>query len=225
MIKTLTIAFVALLISLPFAFWGLAYEFSYFKILGLNVFNNFNYIHYVFSGGIWVLTILVSLILVISIIKFFSSKIEKNDWDAVKESLNNTQFSNVIGQARAGFVLSIIYLISIIYVPSSYWFINALGEMHLFVTWNIFLLFFASIWLSPQHSKFAVIIIFIISIGACFSAGGVADARANIKLQHIVLRDDYLVTINKTAFEKYAAKPKALKLHIPLPFRKLLEFE
>ena len=51
--KTLQILLLVLITSLPFAFWGLAYEFSYFKILGLSVFDTFNYIHYILSGGIW----------------------------------------------------------------------------------------------------------------------------------------------------------------------------
>jgi len=217
----LKLTFIVLFISLPFALWGWAYEFSYFNVLGLNVFDTFTYIHYVFSGGIWVLIFFAVIVFVASIEKFFSKNIEKNDWKAVKETLAKTQFSDVIGQARVGFILSIIYLLTVIYIPSGYWFLSELGDVYLLIVLSIVQLFFAGLWLSPQHSKFAIIIIFIISIGACLAAGGIDHARASLKLKDIV-RDDYLVTITKASDGKFIAVSKPLSLPILSRLEKLL---
>ena len=131
--KTLQSVLVILTLSLPLAFWGLAYEFTYFKILGLNVFDTFNYIHYILSGGIWVLIFIGVIILVGTIKKFFSKNIEKDDWKDVKESLTKTQFSDVIGQARIGFIISVIYLLTVIYFPNN-WFSKALGNQCLLIS-------------------------------------------------------------------------------------------
>ena len=218
--KLLQSSFIAIFVSLPFAFWGWAYELSYFNVLKLNVSDTFNYIYYVLSGGLWVVIVFGTLILITSILKFFSKNIEKNDWDAVKESLSKTQFSDVIGQARVGFFLSIGYLIIVIFVPSGYWFISDIGNIYLVMVTNIIQLFFAGLWLSPQQSKFAVIIVFTISIGACMAAGGIANGRASLKLENIV-RDDYLITIAKTKDGKFIATAKTLEIPVPLMIKKL----
>ena len=219
--KYLKSSFIALFISLPFAFWGWAYELSYFNVLKLNVSDTFNYIHYVLSGGFWVILFLCTLLLMTAIEKFFSKNIEKNDWDAVKNSLSKTQFSDVIGHARVGFFLSISYLLIVTFVPSGFWFISDLGSLYLIIVFYVILLFFAGLWLSPNHSKFSVIIIFIISIGACLAAGGMTHARANLKLEKIV-RDDYLVTITKTKDGKFIATAKTLQLPLPSMIKKYL---
>ena len=220
--KTLQILLLALITSLPFAFWGLAYEFSYFKILDLNAFDTFNYIHYILSGGIWALIFFGGIMFVATVTKFFSKNIEKDDWKDVKDSLIKTQFADVIGQARIGFIISVIYLLIVIYFPN-YWFSKALGNQNLLMSLFILQLFFAAMWLSPQQSKFAVIFFFIISIGSCFAGGGVGHARAALELKDTVVRDDYLVTINKTNNGKYVAKPKPIDLPIPLWLKKVLE--
>ena len=141
----------------------------------------------------------------------------------IKEFLGKSQFANVISQARMGFVTSVIYLSVVIYFPN-YWFSIALGSQHLLTSFFILQLFFAAIWLGPEQSKFAVIIVFIISIGACFAGGGVGHARDALKVQDTVVRDDYLVTINKTNDGKYVAKPNSLNLSLPPVFRKVLRF-
>jgi hypothetical protein len=198
----------------------LIYEFSYFRILGLNVFDTFNYIHYVFSGGIWALVFFGVIIFVSAVKKFFSKNIEKDDWKDVKESLIKTQFSDVIGQARFGFIISIIYLLTVIYFPNN-WFSKALGSQNLLMTMFIVQLFFAAMWLSPQQSKFAVIIFFVISIGACFAGGGVGHARVALELQDTVVRDDYLVTITKAKEGKFTAISKPLNLPMFISLKKL----
>jgi predicted phage tail protein len=218
--KTLQIILVALTVSLPFAFWGLAYEFSYFKIVGLSVFDTFSYAHYILSGGVWVLIFFGVIMFVSTVKKFFSKNIEKDDWKDVKDSLIKTQFADVIGQARFGFIISIIYLLTVIYFPNN-WFSKALGSQNLLMTMFIVQLFFAAMWLSPQQSKFAVIIFFIISIGACFAGGGVGHARAALELQNTVVRDDYLVTITKAKEGKFTAISKPLNLPMFISLKKL----
>ena len=219
--KTLQFVLVILTLSLSLAFWGLAYEFTYFKILGLNVFDTFNFIHYILSGGIWVLIFIGVFILIGAITKFFSKNIEKDDWKNVKESLTKTQFADVIGQARIGFFISIIFLLTVIYFPNN-WFSNALGSQSLLISMLIVQLFFAAIWISPHQSKFAVIFFFIISIGLCLAGGGVTGARGALETQDIVVRDDYLVTINKTTDGKYVAKAKSVDFPMPPWVRKIL---
>ena len=76
-------------------------------------------------------------------------------------------------------------------------FIFALVESFMLLIWFNISLFSTTLYLSPQHSKFAVILAFVISIGVCFSIGVIAHARLAIKTQDKVIRNDFLVDITK----------------------------
>ena len=99
------------------------------------------------------------IMFIATVTKFFSKNIEKDEWKDVKNSLMKTQFADVIGEARIGFIISVIYLLIVIYFPN-FWISKALGNQNLLMSLLIVQLFFAAMWLSPQQSKFAVIIFF-----------------------------------------------------------------
>jgi hypothetical protein len=214
------------ILCIPLVLWGWAYEVSYFSILGLNVNKTLGLLHYIYSSLIFLAIIFIVVIVYTAITKFFSNNVERNDWAGVKEALGKTELTKEISDARFAFLFSLGALLIVIFSPEVK-FLDGLGRLlgdgfMLLVLFNI-LLFFASLYLSPSHSKFAIISVFVLSIGTCFSMGGISHARMAIEIKESVIRDDSLVVITRENGE-YVATAKPVKIPLPNSLKKYLDF-
>ncbi len=220
------IAFVILILCIPLAFWGWAYEVSYFSILGLDVNKTFGLIHYVYSSLAYLVIMFIVVVTYGAISKFFSKKIDRNDATELKEALARTEFIKVISNARMAFLFSLVVWLIVILAPNLRilnWLGRPLGESFMLLIWFNILLFSASLYLSPQHSKFAVIVVFVLSVGVCFSMGGIAHARLATKINDNIIRSDFLVVITKEN-GKYVAVANPVEIPFNTGLKKYLSF-
>ena len=219
------IALGVLTLCIPLVFWGWAYEVSYFYILGLDVNKIFGLLHYIYSSFIYIAILFIVLITYTVIFKFFSKNVDRNDWAEVKETLSKTEFIKAISDARFVFLLSIGAWV-VVFFSANIKSLNgpaSLGHNFLLLIWLNILQFFASLYLSPKHSRGAIVFVFILSIGVCFSMGGIASARIANQIKESVVRDDALVVITREN-GKYVAVAKPVKILLPYGLKKYLDF-
>lgn len=220
------LAFVVLILCIPLVFWGWAYEVSYFSVIGLDVNKSFGSLHYIYSSLTYLVILFIVIVTYGAISKFFSKNIDRNDSAEFKEALAKTEFIKVISDARVAFLFSLGVWLIVFFAPDIRvlnWLGRALGENFMLLIWFNILLFSASLYLSPQHSKFAVILAFVLSIGVCFSMGGLAHARLATKIHDKVIRNDFLVVITKED-GKYVADAKSVEIPLPSSLKKYLSF-
>ena len=220
------IAFVILILCIPLTFWGWAYEVSFFSVLGLDVNKTFGLLHYIYSSLTYLAILFIVSVTFVAITKFFSKNIDRNDSAEFKKALGKVEFIKVVSEARMAFLFSLGTWLIVFFAPDIRilnWLGRALGESFVLLIWFNILLFSASLYLSPQHSKFAVILVFVLSIGICFSMGGIAHARLAININHKVIRNDFLVMITKEN-GKYIAEAKPVMIPLPSSLKKYLSF-
>ena len=201
------------------AFWGWAYEFSYFSVLGLDVDQTFKIEHYFYSSARYLAILFVVTIVVVAALKFFSKNIDKNDWETVKDTLNKTGFLEAVSNARFGFIITFGFWL-MVFLFSQVEYLNWIGESFLLLIFFNIQLFFASLYLSPQYSRFSIVVPFVLSVGFCFSLGGMYSA--NLATNNVgKIRDDSLVSIVKEN-GKYVAVAKAVNIPLLFGLKKLL---
>lgn len=148
------ITFGTLILCIPLAFWGWAYEVSYFSILGLDVYKTLDLLHYIYSSLIYLAIFLIVLITYAAFSKFFSKNVDKDDWAEVKEALGKTAFIETMSHARMEFLFSLVIWAIVFFSPNIRvldWFGRALGGSFMLLIWFNIIQFFASLYLSPQH--------------------------------------------------------------------------
>lgn len=222
--KNITI--IALIICTPLVFWGWAYEVSYFYTLGLDVTKTLNLFHYVYSSFIRLLSTLMVIIILTAIAKLFSKNIDRNDWVEVKTLWSETGFIRAINDARFTLIFTLIIWI-IVLVPQKIsilnWLVNPFADTFMLLIYFNILMFSASLYLSPSHSGFAIVLMLVLSIGLCFSFGGIYRARISMESKGLNIRDDYLVTITKEN-GKYIALAKPINIPLPTYLKHILIF-
>lgn len=219
------IALAMFILCIPLVFWGWAYEVSYFSILGLDVNKTLGLLHYIYSSLIYLAILFIVLIICTAIFKFFSKNIDRNDWSEVKEVLSKTQFIEAISDARFIFLFSLGAWLIVFFSPNIK-ILNgpaSLGHNFLFLILFNVLQFSASLYLSPPHSRVTIIVVFVLSIGICFSMGGIATARIASQIKESIIRDDALVVITREN-GKYVAVAKPVKIPLPNNLKKYLGF-
>lgn len=195
--------------------WGYAYEFAYFRYLSLDVNETLSIKHYVYSGLSNIIPMLAIALLLSLLLKFFSKDVTRDDMKHFKDEMAKSNLAHVLTGARIAFVMSLTFLLLILFdlklgsaegAGSSFWFITYL-DMQVFV---------GAIYLSPPHSKVAVVVAFVAAVSFCFAAGGVDHARRSSK-ESTILRDDGLVHIERKGTTLIATSKS---IDIPLPFLK-----
>jgi hypothetical protein len=206
-----TLFIFLLLISVPFAFWGWAYEFAFFAAYSANVHNFLKLEHYFLTGFMNLIPWLFLLACFSLLLKFFSSSVQKDELSAFKIAAQATNFLTQLSIARMVFCLSLVFLLLTI-ADFKYGFKVGLGRTYLLMVFFNLQAFAITIFLSPSQSKAAVSFAFIVSMAFCYAAGGVS--RADDSQNSKTLRDDHIVKIVK--LEKgFSITPRQL---LPLDF-------
>lgn len=209
--------FVAIVIALVTGVWGYAFELAYFAYLKLNVHTIFGPVHFVHSGLSVIGPMFAMLLGFALLMKFFSRNLAQDDLRAVSERLSKSKFAEEIRMARSGFLLSLVFLLLVIFDIRPPTFgegrSTGLGFMFWLFTFFNIQLFFGSVCLSPPHSRGAVVAAFILAVSMCFAAGGIDAARLSIQSDK-VLRDDSLVNVYRNGAE-LIVKPKPVSLLLP----------
>lgn len=199
-----------LILALPVGFWGYAYEASYFLALDLSPHKTLSVWHYVVSGGGLILLMLVPLLVLANLRKFFTKAIHEDDIKSLKDHLARAELSEEIKGARVAVALSAAFWLAVYFrfpLPMA-------GHLHSIYLYMVFVnlaLFFSSIAISPPYARGSVLIAFIASVAICFSAGGYGDAVRSRDGKDL-LRDDNIVRI-----ERLGGRPVATAKDLPLP--------
>ncbi|MCE1161293.1 MAG: hypothetical protein LWW74_08875 [Burkholderiales bacterium] len=180
-------------LSVPFTVWGWAYEYSYFRVLGLNVYENLGFVHFIISAATSIVPMVLIFIVISSVWKFFSKELEKNDWEEFKDKYKSASLSDVVVIAKSGVVLSFIFW-CLVLMGFNFGQDRRLGYNFWLMIFINFAYFFPSFYISQTHSKLPIIIMLIISVAFCFSAGGMDAARSQ-RLSNNTIRDDAVVKI------------------------------
>ena len=200
--------------------WGYAYEFAYFRFLGLDVNKTLGVKQYVYSGLSNIVPILAIALLFSLLLKFFSKDVLRDDMKHFKDKMIESNPAHELTGARIAFVMSLAFLLLVIFdlrlgtpkgIDPAFWLIT-LFNMQVFV---------GAIYLSPPHSKVAVVGAFIIAVSFCFVAGGIDHARQSAK-ENINLRDDGLVHIERKG-TMLVATPKPIDIPLP-PLQRAIDW-
>jgi len=210
--------FVAIVIALVTGVWGYAFELAYFVYLQLNVHTFFGPTHFVYAGLSVIGPMIAMLFVFALLMKFFSKDVAQDDLKVVSERLAKSKFTEEISMARGGFLLSLVFLLLVIFDirPPSIGGGPATGLGFMFWLFTFFniQLFFGSICVSPPHSRGAVVVAFVLAVSMCFAAGGIDAARLSSQSDK-VLRDDSLVKVSRKGSE-LIVETKAVSLPLPL---------
>lgn len=199
-----------LFVALPLGIWGYAYEFSYFRILGISPHETLGVWHYVVSGGALILLMLIPLLILGNLKKFFTKGIHEDDIKSIEKHLGRADFPEAIKDARLAVVFSVIFWLAVYFQPHLP-IPNKTSITYLYVVFVNLAFFYSSIALSPPYSRPTVVIAFVVSVALCFSAGGIGAAR-NSRDSANPLRDDHIVRI-----ERIDGKLNAVAKAIPVP--------
>ena len=185
--------FPAALLALPIAVWGYAFEASYFAALSLSSHDALKPWHYIASGGGTVLSMFVVLLVYAHLSKFFSRRIHQDDMKEVRAELKKADFKSEILGARIAMLLSLAFWLMVYFghaIPA----LSTLSSLFLYLTFVNVGLFFGCIATSPNHSRFTVLFMLVLSIALCFAAGGYGAGKQDLS-RSSPLRDDYIVKI------------------------------
>lgn len=200
--------------------WGYAFEFAYFRFLGLSANETLSIQHFVYSGLSNVAPLLAIALLFALLSKFFSRNIKRDDMKGFKDQMAKSKFVQEITGARVAFAMSLVLLILVLFdvrLGSTL----GLGYTFWLISFFNMQLFTGAIYLSPPHSKAAVVAAFVVSVSLCFAAGGVEHARQSIK-EATLLRDDAVVHVERVD-GKLVATAKSVRLPFP-PLQRAIEW-
>lgn len=168
-----------LFISLPLALWGFAFEFSYFSVLGLNATQYLSYEHYAVSLRLYLIGMLIVLILITSLGKFFGKDIQKDDWSDLTIAWNAMPFDNHMKLARyiCGFIM--VFWLIVVFEPYTFYgyTISLLGTQFLLLFYFATTFFASAIYVSNLNGRLWFSVIYLIVASACFSMAGMELGR------------------------------------------------
>ena len=192
--------------------WGYAYEFAYFTVLRIDVHEILSLQHFVASGLAVVLPMLGIALVLALLVKFFSRNAVRDDLKHFREEMKNAQFAQQLSSARFGFGLSLAYFFLVLF-DVRFYAATSLGSMFWLVAFVSMQEFVGAIYVSPPHSRPAIVVAFMLSVALSFAAGGIGLARDNAKSENTTLRDDLVVKIQRQGGNLVAtSKPVNLPL-------------
>ena len=187
--------YIALIVAIPSALWGYAYEFFYFFALNLSPHKILNLKHYVVSGVALAIYMFVPLLALSQLKKFFSKRIHINEAKSLGDALDQTTFASEIKGARIAFIFSVVFFITA-YYESIQLHSDRLSATYMCMVFVNLIMFYPSLALSPTHARISVLIGLTASIAICFAAGGYGDAARALKTKTL-LRDDFIIHIER----------------------------
>lgn len=193
--------------------WGFAYEFAYFRFLDFDVSQKLGLEHYIFSGLSNIIPMLVIAILLSLLVKFFSKDVLRDDMKHFKDEMVKSNPMLQVTGARIAFVLSLAFLLFVL-IDTKLGLFEGIGYRNFWlITFLNMQVFVGAIYLSPTHSKAAILVAFVVAVSFCFIAGGVDHARQSMK-EGIVLRDDAVVHVERKG-ATLVITPKSIDLPFP----------
>lgn len=200
-------------VALVAGIWGYAYEFAYFAYFKLNVHETLTPRHFIYTGLINIGPMFGILLTYALVTKFFSKNVAQDDLKTVADRLASTKFSDEVILARSAFVLSLAFMLLVLF-DMRLGTETGIGFMFWLFTFFNFQFFFGSLCLSPPQSRITVVFVFVLSVAMCFIAGGVDHAR-HPGASNGILRDDAVVRLHREG-EKVIAQAKAIDIPISL---------
>lgn len=204
---------IALLIAIPIAAWGFAYEKAYFTTLGVDLPNDFSVYHYVLSGIIPLL-VLVAIVMVLSAVKMFFTGIdtEREEGASLAAMVASAKLSARSDFKYAKFIFALCLSFPFFVY---YWELLGLSVSNPGFTYYYFvsIAFGAFLWplmVSAPHQKIPIALLMAASVAAVFVAGGIYDARADLRRPGPTIRDDTRVEVLRRG-DGFISKPKGIK--------------
>ena len=217
--KPVLIALAA--IALLLGFWGYCFELAYFARLGLNVHKLLTLPHFVVSGAANIVPMLIALLILANVKRFFTKSIHTDPIQQVVEELESTTFDKQLSSARLGAAFSGTFLVLVVGLP-------ALGltyeiwASYQYMEFIVLQSFLGTMLTSPPHARAPVVLVFALSVAACFAGGGYGHALAGQSKASQVIRDDMVVKVTIGADKAPIAEPKPMPIPTP-PSLKFLE--
>lgn len=200
-------------LSITFGVVGYIFEVSYFYALDLSATDVLGLQHFVASGASLTLPAAFFLVFTSQLKKFFTKAIHEDDVTVMLDGLSATTFAEQIVFARMSFVISVLYgaAVALSAKFNLHW---HLGSTLLLLVFFNLQNFFAVIQLSPKHSRFTVIFMFLVAVFICFAAGGYSVGLDDREKTEVV-REDFILKIERTGTARKATA-KELPVEIPL---------
>lgn len=215
------VLYALLVIALLLGFWGYCFELAYFGRLGLNVHKHLEVRHFIASSASSVVPMLVAIAIYENVRRFFTKSIHTDPGQEIVTALNGSTFDKQISIARFGAAMSVTFFLLVIGLPAVGVTLQ-LWHTHLYMVFIVLQSFIGAMLTSPPHAKAPITLVFAISVGACFAAGGYGYALAGKGKGAAEIRDDLVVKVDASPNGGFVAEPKPLAIPLP-PSLKFLE--
>lgn len=204
--------FAVFCIFVPLWWLGFAYEYSYFKQLGLVSNDYLGTRHYFYAGAFWIGQILLGIFLFESIRRFFSKDIHADTGKEAIEAIKKMGFKRATMVFRFTVIVTFVYWLLSFLEFSKDWFPGMMG----LVWWLVFSNFSAYFWAlltGEKHTHLTLTVMFAIAMTLTMSANGFLHARYALHADAKPFRDD-VVLIERNG-GKYTVTVKSLSVPIP----------
>lgn len=193
-----------LLLILPLAVWGYAFELSYFSSLDIPLPNELSVTHFVYQSLVPVAFMLVTIGIYQAVkTVFLPIQISKDNSGAFAKIVADAEldgFRKITNAVRFMVLLAIFYLAAIYLdwqLPRTHEGDNRdVGIMWWFMIYVVSPALLLAIAITPKNSKISFYVVAILALSCLYAAGGIYEARAPINDPN-VLRDDNIVTIER----------------------------
>lgn len=189
------VAYVSILV-LVFGIWGYCYELGYFAALGLDCAKYLSPWHYVASGAGVLVPMILAMLLITQITRFFSKKLGEDQATEFKRKLEKVSYENAIGIARIIFVFCLLFLIAVI-GAHMLGFKRAIWPGGVFLIFTTLSYFFTAILRSPITARFTILVALVLAESFCYAAVGAGQGYDAAQNQNATVRDDFLVLISR----------------------------
>ncbi len=204
--------FIVFCILIPLWWFGFAYEYSYFKQLGLVSNDYLGPRHYFYAGAYWIGQILFGLFVISSIKRFFSNDIHTNTGKETLEAVEKLGFKHAVWLFRIMVVITFVYWILSFVEFSKDWYPGMMGLLWWLFFWNLAGYVFA-LATGEKHTYATLTVMFVIAITLVMSANGFLYARHALRTDPKPFRDD-IVHIERDG-DKFKVTTKSISIPVP----------
>lgn len=208
--------FIVFCILVPLWWFGFAYEYSYFRQLGLVSNDYLGSRHYLYAGAYRIGLILFGLFVIGSIKRFFSNDIYTDTGKKTLEAVEKLGFKHAVWLFRLIFVITFLYWILSFVEFSKDWYPGMIGMLWLLFFWNLMAYLF-TLATGEKHTNATLTIMFVIAITLVMSASGFLYARHALRTDAKPFRDD-VVHIERDG-DKFKVTTKSISIPVPYVVR------
>lgn len=202
-------------VALFLVVWGYFFELAYFARLGINVHKLLSLKHFVVQSASSVVPMLLALLVFSNAKRFFTKDIHSDPAKETLELLKGATFEKHVVFARHGAAIAIIFLALVIALPE-FGIAAPIWHIYLYMVFMVLQSFFGAMLTSPAHARFPVMLVFMLSVAACFAGGGYGYATIpSGATPGTLIRDDFLVTVSVGSDGKAFAEAKQISLPLP----------